>query len=315
MSVELPFFLGVTPFGPYCTVCKDSLSLKTGILIHAKKVHPECDFKNAVVFSEVQRRMLILRNNHAGDLSPFLTKQPTKHPTWFCSVCYQSFSRGFNYERHLERNRECLPHLGGRMDCYVTICKRVGPKNFTSLSTASSSTVLSHGSTVSTLTDSIFRSSINNSMVMETSSKVPATLLTTQEQACHILAPFVRPDEDVRDLALIYYPLLSPGFEGKMKELLSFSSPQAGEDGILFKWIEAGREWLGNYAAGHIANVSANVRSRLAEFEQREVDGSAVGTRTFTLRRGIPRLMNELDAVLRFFIDILQLYSILSSLQ
>lgn len=301
MSVELPFFLGVTPFGPYCIVCNDSLSLKTGIFLHGKKAHPECDFKNTPVLREVQRRMLALRNNHAGDLSRFLTNQPTKYPTWFCTVCFTSFSRGFNYERHLERNQECLRSQGGRMDCYVTICKRVGPKNLSILSTASTSTVVSHGSTVSTLTDSIFRASINNSMVVETSSKVPSTLLTTQEQACQILAPFVRPDEEVRDLALIYYPLLTPGFDGTMKELVSFSSPQAGEDGILFKWIEAGREWLGNYAAGHIANVSANVRSRLAEFEQREVDGFTVGTRTFTLRRGIPRLMNELDAVLRFF--------------
>jgi hypothetical protein len=188
------------------------------------------------------------------------------------------------------------------MECYITICGRVGPKNFTTIiPTASTSTVVSSGSTVSTLTDSIFQSAINKCLVVETSSKVPTTLLTTQEQASQILAPFVRPDEDVRDLSLIYYPLLAPGFEGKMKEYLSFSAPQPAEDGILFKWLEAGREWLGNYAAGHIANVSANVRSRLAEFEQREVDGSVVGTRTFTLRRGIPRLMNELDAALRFF--------------
>ena len=86
-----------------------------------------------------------------------------------------------------------------------------------------------------------------------------------------------------------------------MKEFLSYSSNQPGEDGILFKWLEAGREWLGKYAAGHIANVAANVRSRLAEFEQKELDGVVVGSRTFTLRRGIPRLMNELDAALRFF--------------
>ena len=65
--------------------------------------------------------------------------------------------------------------------------------------------------------------------------------------------------------------------------------------------MEAGLEWLANYAAGHIANVSANVRSRLAEFEQRELDGCPAGSRTFTLRRGIPRLMAELDAALRFF--------------
>lgn len=155
--------------------------------------------------------------------------------------------------------------------------------------------------TVSTMTDNPSQASTNQILVVEPRSKVPATLLTTEEEACAYLAPFVRPDEDVRDLCMIYYPLLASGFEGKMKEFLSYSANQPAEDGILFKWLEAGREWLGKYAAGHIANVSANVRSRLAEFEQKELDGGIVGARTFVLRRGVPRLMHELDAVLRFF--------------
>jgi hypothetical protein len=45
-----------------------------------------------------------------------------------------------------------------------------------------------------------------------------------------ILAPLVRPDEDVNELSLFYLPILAPGFEGKMKEFLSYSSHQAGED-------------------------------------------------------------------------------------
>ena len=143
--------------------------------------------------------------------------------------------------------------------------------------------------------------STNQFLLVEPTSKVPTSLLTTEEEACAILSPFVRPDENVSDLCMIYYPLLAPGFDGKMKEFLSFSANQPAEDGILFKWLEAGREWLGKYAAGHIANVSANVRSRLAEFEQKELDGGIVGSRTFVLRRGVPRLMCELDAVLRFF--------------
>jgi hypothetical protein len=296
MSGEFPSFLAVTPFGPYCTVCNISLSIQTGILTHGKKVHPEYHFKNASVIRDVQRRMSILRTTHANDFSSFLTNQPSTAPTWFCTGCFRNFANAFNYARHLERNKDCSGHLGGKMDCYHTICGRIGPRSY-----SIAPTIVSSGSMVSTLTDSIFQPSINKSLVVETSSKVPMTLLTTHEQANQILAPFVRPDEDVRDLSLIYYPLLAAGFEVKMKELLSFSAAQSGEDGILFKWLEAGREWLGNYAPGHIANVSANVRSRLAEFEQREVDGSVVGTRTFTLRRGIPRLMNELDAALRFF--------------
>lgn len=299
---EVPSFVGVTPFGPYCIVCNESLALQAGILSHGREFHPECDFKNATVVREVQRRMLTLRSEHAHDLSSFLTHQSTTEPIWFCTVCYRSFSKGSNYHRHLERNKECLGHLGGKIDCYVTICGRLGPKSCTTImSNTSTSTIVSKGSTVSTLTDSFFKSSINMALVVESSSKVPTTLLTTHEQARQILEPFVRSDENAHDLALIYYPLLAPGFEGKMKEFVSYSNSQAGEDGILFKWLEAGREWLENYAAGHIANVSANVRSRLAEFEQREVDGSSVGTRTFTLRRGISRLISELHAALRFF--------------
>jgi hypothetical protein len=303
MSDDLPSFLDITPFGPYCQTCNVTLPIQAGILIHGKEAHPKCLFKNAAVVRQVQRRMLVLRNTHADDLSPFLTDQRATVPTWFCTACFRSFSKNFSYTRHLDRNKECTGRLGGKLECYVTICGRLGPKKCTVLNTTTGSTftTVSNESTLSTLTDSFFQSSINHTMVVETSSKVPTTLLFTQEQASEVLAPFVRPDENVRDLTLIYFPILTPGFEGKMKEFLSYSTSQSVEDGILLKWIETGREWLGNYAAAHIANVSANVRSRLAEFEQREVDGSSVGTRTFTLRRGIPRLMTELDALLRFF--------------
>jgi hypothetical protein len=35
------------------------------------------------------------------------------------------------------------------------------------------------------------------------------------------------------------------------------------EDGILFKWHEADRKWLSNYAAAHLANIWANVQKWL----------------------------------------------------
>ena len=128
------------------------------------------------------------------------------------------------------------------MDCYLTICGRIGPKNYSVMPIPSTSTIVSTESTVSTLTMSTsLKSLINKMMVVQAASKVPTTLLTTREQANEILAPFVRPDEDVHELSLIYLPVLAPGFEGKMKEFLSYSSHQAGEDGILFKWLEAGR--------------------------------------------------------------------------
>ncbi|KAG9303058.1 hypothetical protein G9A89_021685, partial [Geosiphon pyriformis] len=151
------------------------------------------------------------------------------------------------------------------MPCFVSICGRLGPKssNLASSTPVATLTIVSEGTAISTLTDNPTQASTNQVLRVEPTSKVPATLLATHDEASLILKPFVRPDEDVQDLCLIYYPLLTNGFEGKMRQFLEYSSYQAGEDGILFKWLEAGREWLGKYAAGHIANISANVRARL----------------------------------------------------
>ena len=277
----LPTFLGVTPFGVYCTKCNLSLSLSKGIDKHGKEVHPEDDFKNGIVIREVQRQMKVLREVYANDLTPFLTERPASHPTWFCTKCFSWFRKAGNYNRHLtSRDSICSGAIGGKMPCFETICGNFSPKSCNVAPTNPGSmlvSVVSENTSVSTLTEHPFQvSTTNQSLVVEHTSKVPATLLTTVEEACTILSPFVRADEDVRDLCLIFYPLLAPGFEARMKEFLSYSANQSSEDGVLFKWLEAGREWLGKYAAGHIANVSANVRSRLAEFEQRELDGAVV---------------------------------------
>ena len=305
MSDELPSFLGITPFGPYCTKCKFSLFIAKGIEKHATDFHPDENFKNSIVVREVHRQMKLLRELHANDLTPFLTERTSRHPTWFCTVCFSAFNKSCNYHRHVAaRDSTCGASQGGKMPCFESICGRLGPKScymFSTTTPMATLTIVSAGTTVSTLTDHPLEASTNQFLLVEPTSKVPTSLLTTEEEACAILSPFVRPDENVSDLCMIYYPLLAPGFDGKMKEFLSFSANQPAEDGILFKWLEAGREWLGKYAAGHIANVSANVRSRLAEFEQKELDGGIVGSRTFVLRRGVPRLMCELDAVLRFF--------------
>lgn len=271
--------------------------------MHGKTCHPGDEFTNGVVVREVQRQMKVLRELHADDLSPFLTDKLSLQPTWFCTKCFSGYAKAGNYNRHLVmRGSTCAGAIGGRMTCYQTICGRNAPRSCNQLpnTPVATLTIVSESTTVSTLTDHHTQASTNQSLVVEPSSKVPATLLTTEEEACAILSPFVRADEDVRDLCMIYYPLLTHGFEGTMKEYLSYSANQPAEDGILFKWLEAGREWLGKYAAGHISNVSANVRSRLAEFEQKELDGGIVGSRTFVLRRGVPRLMHELDAILRF---------------
>jgi len=310
MSDRLPSFLGVTPFGAYCKLCKLSLSIQTGIMRHGKEYHPDDDFKNAVVMREVHRQMKLLRELHANDLTPFLTDKPTSHPTWFCTSCFTAFTKSSNYHRHFELQcyRSCAGASGGKMPCFITVCGRFSPKSCTALGTALVSTafavsVATTSTTVSVLTDDTNLASATQRSVLavESDSKVPPPLLTALDKASKVLEPFVRPDEDVRDLALIYYPLLSPGFEGKMREYIAYAASQAAEDATLRIWLEAGHAWLDKYAAGHIANVSANVRSRLAEFEQKELEGGVVGTRTFSLRRGVKRLKGELDSVLRFF--------------
>ena len=299
MSDEIPSFLGITPFGAYCKICKHSLPIERGILAHGKEFHPEEDFKNAILVREVRRQMKVMRELYADDLSRFLTDKPSLHPTWFCTSCFSAFTKSCNYNRHLQvRTNSCFGRaVGGKMKCFVTICGRLSP-----MSCKTTSAIATDGSSgVGMATDKPSQAYINELVVVEPSSKVPTPLLTTMDEASSILVPFVRTDEDVRDLSLIYYPLLTRGFEGKMREFIGYSARQPAEDGILYNWLEAGRFWLDNFAAGHIANVSANVRSRLAEFEQKELDGAIVGSRTFTLRRGILPLKGVLDATLRFF--------------
>lgn len=303
MTEIVPSFVDITPFGPYCKLCSVSLAVQKGIFYHGRDNHPEVFFKNILVVREVQRKMTYLRDLHSGDFSPFLTNLNCGRDIWFCKICFVTFMRESNYKRHLEaRKNICKSNEGAKMVCYPTICGRFGPKNYIPTVPTSTPNIISgSGTDLSSLTESSLNVSIMQTIAVDSSTKVPPALMTTHDEAAAILAPFVRPDEDVRDLSLIFYPLLNPGFEGKMKQYLAYSSAELIEDQILTNWIDAGRLWLRNYAAGHIANVSANVRCRLAEFEQKELDGVAVGSRTFSLRRGIPRLISELDALLRFF--------------
>ena len=81
MSDWLPNFLGITPFGVYCTRCNLSLFLLTGIEKHAKDFHPGDGFSNNnIVVDEAKRQMKMLRELHANDLTPFLTDTPSRHP-------------------------------------------------------------------------------------------------------------------------------------------------------------------------------------------------------------------------------------------
>ena len=296
MSDCFPSFVNVTPFGPYCRQCDISLAVQKGILTHGKQVHPEISFKNSFVVRECLHRLENLRKNHSVDLTPFLKDVGHVKQMWFCSCCFVAFTRFANYQRHFEvRNNTCSGFDSRKVNCYRTLCGRFGPKSC-GPSTTSTATIDAR----TTLTVITPRSLIPNSST-NLCTKVPASLMITQDEAMAMLAPFVRPDEDVCDLSLIYYPILHHGFEARMKEYISYSESQLNENILLTNWVNAGRLWLSEYAAGHIANVSANVRSRLAEFEQKEIDGVIVGSRTFTLRRGIPRLERELECALRFF--------------
>ncbi len=302
MSNPIPSFIDVTPFGPYCTQCSIPLAVEKGILQHGKARHPEIPIRNAFVVRAVKGRIANLRIAHAHDFSPFLKLEQDPHHIWFCTVCFSSFLKASNYKRHIEgHNNSCISVNTEKVGCFPTICGRMGPISCTVLSVVSTQSHLSSVSTVTTSTTQESPLPLPLHCHTAASTNVPPPLMTTQDEAITYLSPFVRSDEDVCDLALIYYPLLGPSFEGTMKEYLQYSAMTMPEEPMLAKWIEVGRLWLSKYAAGHISNVSANVRNRLAEFEQRELDGISVGTRTFALRRGIPRLMCELDSALRFF--------------
>ena len=157
MSDEIPSFLGVTPFGVYCKTCKLSLSIERGILGHGKVFHVDEPFKNAIVVREVHRQMKVLRELHSNDLSPFLTDKPSAHPTWFCSGCFSAFSKSCNFNRHLEvRVDSCFGASGGKMECFETICGRLGPKSCDRVMlpvSTSKATIVSAGNKVAMFTD------------------------------------------------------------------------------------------------------------------------------------------------------------------
>ena len=297
-AVAFPSFLNVSPFGPFCKDCLMPLAIEKGISSHGKACHPGDTIKNTSLVREVKLQMARLRNQHSRDFSSFLKPGSSGKEMWFCTCCFVAFAKFSNYKRHFESrcNKECVYVDDNKAFCYPTTCGRLGPKTCKLPVSVESPTLISEVTTISTLSQS--RSS---SDVLFCENRVPAALMITRDQAMAILKPFVRPDEDVKDLCLIFLPLLSADFEGTMKEYLQFSSRRLQDDAILSKWLKAGTLWLTKYASGHIANVPANVRHRLAEFEQQEVDETTYGTRTFTLRRGVPRLVSELQALLRFF--------------
>ena len=306
-STGIPSFVRITPFGPYCGKCGVSLPIEKGIQLHARDFHPdECSFNHASVVRSVKDEMKILRERHCNDYSVFLKSGSKPEPLWFCSVCFLPFGRNSNYQRHIQaRNGYCQNSGdGGRMDLFSTICGRKGPRSIVlavpvgPIQSGVPPSVITSGSSVSSLTFTHVTKILSQQVV---SLRIPSTLMHTHEEAVDFLSPFVREDEDAYELSLIYSPLLGPSFEGTILDYITYSNPDPlGEDPVLVKWMEAGTLWLNNYAAPHIANVSANVRSRLAEFEQKELDGAVVSTGTFVLRRGIPRLISELHSLLRF---------------
>ena len=299
-----PDFLLVSPFGPFCRECCIPLSVERGIYSHGKTSHPMVSIKNASLVREVKRQMTELRIRHSNDLSPFLQPGSKAKEMWFCAGCFVAYGKLSNYKRHFESrcNKDCVDHGDKKMFCYDTICGRFGPATCTLLDMSAAvlppPSIITNGTTISSLSHSQGAVTIHDA---SSNCKVPPALMTTEDEANKILEPFVRQDENVTTLSLIFLPLLSPAFEGTMREYIQYSNQQSTEEDIVLnKWINAGKLWLTKYAAGHIANVSANVRHRLAVFEQQDVDGTMYGT-TFNLRRNIPRLVSELRSALRFF--------------
>jgi hypothetical protein len=275
------------------------LSVEKGIFQHGKESHPEFSFKNASVVREVKDQMQMLRCRYACDYSTFLKTDSEPEDFWFCSICFIPFAKHSNYQRHLELRRgKCSNGKGDKKrQLYSTICGRKGPRFIVD----SSERPVMVGTTAGGSLSSKSHVFIGPSEAI-VSSTVPAQLMYSHEEATQLLAPFVRKDEDPSDLSLIYFPLRGPSFEGTMRQYLTYTHTKATTDEpVLHKWLEAARTWLTDYAAGHILNVSANVRHRLAEFEQRELEGVTVGTNTFILRKGISRLVSELECALRFF--------------
>ena len=338
MADFFPTFVAVTPFGPFCRVCKVTLSIERGILQHGKEAHPHVSFANATVVRAVKTKMQQLQVLHSKDLSMFPVPSSKPKDLWFCSVCFVTYQKNSNFTRHLSgRSTACSIDKGAKMPCFPTICGRMGPSRtgfdvpdqsgvctrpaFELLGggsselqfptsqlgppvLAASPSIVSDLTSVSTgrqtPTQSYFPPSFQSAVCLST-NKVPSPLMMTHDEAAAIMAPFVHKDEDVQELSLIFLPLLQQGFEGTIRQFLQFSAKLPNEDPILSKWLATSQLWLSDYAEGHIANVSANVRSRLAEFEQKELDNVVVGTRTFCLRKGITRLTSELDFALRFF--------------
>ena len=251
MPSEIPSFLEITPFGPYCKLCNEPLTIQKGISNHGKKFHPDVSFKNATIIREVNNKLTKLRNVHSDDLTLFLKDTNSAQMVWFCIGCFTAFNKTSNYKRHLEvRNNNCTGEISGKVACYPTICGRLGPKICIATVSLATPTLVSVGTDVSSLTDTQSKLMVSTNHLIDASSKVPPALMTTQDDAAAILLPFVRADEDVRDLSLIYYPMLCPGFEGKIRNFIGYSEKNSVEDPILTNWIETGRLWLTNYAAG-----------------------------------------------------------------
>ncbi len=72
MVDEIPTFVQVSPFGPYCGDCNVTLSLEKGIGKHAKDAHPENIFHNATVVRAVKGQMICLQKIYCNDFSSFI---------------------------------------------------------------------------------------------------------------------------------------------------------------------------------------------------------------------------------------------------
>ncbi len=221
MSNAIPSFIDVTLFGSYCKPCSIPLAVEKGILQHGKARCPEISIQNAFVVRAVKGKIANLRIGHAHDYSPFLKMEQDTHYSWFCTVCFALFLKASNYKRHIEgHDNSCMSVNTAKVGCFPTICGCMGQISCTVPSVVSTQSHLSSVSTLSTRTTQDSALPVLLHCHTAASTNVLPPLMTTQDEAITYLSPFVQSDEDVCDLALIYYPLLDPSFKGTMKEYL-----------------------------------------------------------------------------------------------
>ena len=138
-SREAPF-IAVTPFGCYCYLCDEKISLfKQAIREHWDARHPPIGRVEAAL-REITARIRSLRFSEHGDYSIFIRRESAGVERWFCRNCIQTFQNRSNSNRHLigvgggkripewrRTQRACVAGDVCFVMCYETKCGSYAP--------------------------------------------------------------------------------------------------------------------------------------------------------------------------------------------